>query len=117
MPKQPGQIIGSFFLRDEGDGCLTSKYHHGDSLEGPFTEACKLTDQSTSNERFVGTYRTVWLEDDNEHLAAELLIERHPRNTAIFRLFWRDAANNNRNIFEGTAMLFGTLLVGTYWDF
>lgn len=116
MPKQPNQIIGSFVFRNEGDGCLTSKYHHGDSTECPFTEACKLITAGNQNDRFVGTYRTVWLEDNNTHIPAELLIERHPANNNIFRLFWRDTTNNNSLIFEGTGMLFANLLTGTYWD-
>jgi len=116
MPKLSNQIIGSFVFRHEGDGCLTSKYHHGDSMECPFTEACKLIGSANPNDRFAGTFRAVWLEDNNAHIPAELFIERHPANNNIYRLFWSDKNNNNRLIFEGTGMLFDNLLVGTYWD-
>jgi hypothetical protein len=115
MPKQPNQIIGSFVLRNEGDGCLTSKYHHGESLQCPFTESCKLITPMNPNDVFAGTYRTVWLEDNN-HVAAELLIQRHQTNNNIFELFWRDPNNNRRLLFEGTAMAFDNLLIGAYWN-
>src|SRR4051812_6825028 len=101
MPKQPTQIIGSFILRNEEDGCLTSKYQHGDSAECPFTEACKLITPLNPNDVFAGTYRTVWLEDNNRQIAAELTIQRHPNNNHLFQLFWRDRANSGNLIFEG----------------
>ena len=114
MPKQLNQIIGAFILRNEGEGCLTSKYHHGDSLDCPFTESCKLTTALNPNDVFIGTYRTVWLEDTT-HVVAELTIRRHPRNNNIFELIWRNN-NNPAPVFEGTAMNVDNLLVGTYWD-
>ena len=113
MPKNDNKIIGAFTLRNEGDGCLTSKYHHGDSLQGPFTEVCKLTTPLNVGDVFVGTYRTVWLEDNNNHVTAQLTIQRHQRNNNIFQLFWRDT--NAILLFEGTAMTFENFLVGTYW--
>lgn len=116
MPKQPNQIIGSFVFRHEGDGCLTSKFHHGDSRECPFTEACKLISAPNLNDSFVGSYSTVWTEDNNRHVSAELIIERHPNNNDIFRLKWVTSKLQNSLIFEGTGMLFNDLLVGTYWD-
>ena len=116
MPKQSNQIIGSFIFRNEGEGCLTSKYHHGDSLECPFVEACKLITTIDYDDIFVGTYRTIWLEDNNNHEVAELSIRRHQRNNNIFELFWRDPSNNQALIFEGTAMIYDNLLTGTYWD-
>src|SRR2546429_368470 len=115
MPKQPNQIIGAFIIRNEGDGCLTSKYHHGDSSECPFTETCKRTTPLINDDVFIGTYRTVWLEDNNIHILAELTIQRHRKNSAIFQLFWRDVKNNG-DIFEGTGMIVDDLLAGAYWD-
>lgn len=114
MPKQPNQIIGSFVFRNEGDGCLTSKYHHGDSTTCPFTEACKLTTPPITNDIFIGTYRTVWIED-NGHVESELTIRRHPRNNDLFELHWRNPTSGHL-IFEGTGMIFERLLIGAYWD-
>ena len=114
MPKQANQIIGSFVLRNEGDGCLTSKYQHGDSDQTPFTESCKLIGPIVPNHRFLGNYRTVWLEDRNRVVSAELRIISDPVNASQFRFTWLDDAGTT--IFEGTGMLFGEFLVGAYWD-
>lgn len=115
MPKKNDQIIGAFILRNEGDGCLTSKYHHGDSRECPFTESCKLVTQLIPEDLFLGTYFTSWIEDERRVFNAELTINRDEFNNRIFRLFWRDAGSKDL-IFEGTAMNFEGLLVGTYWS-
>jgi hypothetical protein len=64
---------------------------------------------------FIGTYRTVWLEDNNIHVAAELTVQRHRVNNNIYEVFWR-TPNTNTLIFEGTAMNFENLLIGTYWS-
>ncbi|SJZ32078.1 hypothetical protein [Sediminibacterium ginsengisoli] len=113
MAKQANQIIGAFTLRNEGDGCLTSKYHHGDSVDGPFTESCKLITPLVLTDVFIGTYRTIWLEDAN-HAVAQLIIRRNPINGSIFQLSWLD--ENSNSIFEGTAMIFDNILVGAYWN-
>jgi hypothetical protein len=116
MNKTTTQIIGSFVFRNEGDGCLTSKYHHSDSVDGPLTEACKLTTTVIPNDAFVGTYRTVWLDEKNIHVAAELSIARKSPHTNLFELIWRDANMPSKILFEGSGMLYGDLLVGCYWD-
>ncbi len=115
MSKSSKQIIGSFVFRNEGDGCLTSKYHHRDSSEGPFTEACKLLRQESTDTLFLGTYQTVWLEDNNNHVAAILDISPH-QNNQLFKLIWREAAKNGIIYFEGTGMLFDNFLTGAYWS-
>lgn len=115
MVKQPNQIIGSFILRNEGDGCLTSKYHHGDSLECPFTEACKRTTPLINNVVYIGTYRTVWLEDNNILVNATLTILEHPNNENIYKLIWLNPDTNTR-IFEGSAINFNGMLLGAYWN-
>lgn len=114
MPKQQGQIIGSFVLRNEGDGCLTSKYQHADSSQTPFTESCKLIGPISPNHRFIGDYRTAWLEDNNKVMSSTLSIITDPINTNQFKLTWSN--NFGVILFEGTGMLFGEILVGAYWD-
>ena len=115
MPKHAGQIIGAFVFRNEGDGCFTSKYHHGDSDGSPFVEACKLIRRHiVTTDPFIGTFRTIWIQDGNIGVTAELIINNHSRAN-LYELLWRDM-DTSIIIFRGTAMLFGELLVGTYWD-
>ena len=108
------EFIGSFTLRDEGDGCLSSKYHHADSNGGPFMEACKRIGNNDDGEVFIGQFSTIWLDDNNRHEAAELKIVTNENNTNLFRLTWADL--DEKHLFEGTAMRFQDLLVGAYWD-
>jgi hypothetical protein len=116
MPKQLNQIIGSFIFRNEADGCLTSKYHHADSPDGPFSESCKLITESNSSDNFLGTYRTTWLDDRNSIDNSLLIIERNVRNINLFRLTWQREGASGDIIFEGSGMIFGEFLVGAYWD-
>jgi hypothetical protein len=116
MAQNPSRLIGSFVFRDEGDGCLTSKYHHEDSRECPFTEAAKLISKNESTREFIGSYRSVWLEDANTHIPAILVIEPHRLNTALFKLTWHEPDDPTDIIFRGSGMLYENLLVGSYWD-
>lgn len=116
MAKNKGQIIGSCIFRNEGDGCLSSKYQHGDSKESPFMEVCKLTSDFVQKDPFIGTYRTVWLEDNNNTVIATLVISRNPSNRNIFNLRWFEKTKPTNTIFEGTGMLYNDLLVAAYWD-
>ena len=119
MAAKPNQIIGSFVFRNEGDGCLTSKYHHADSTNGAYTEACKLLREDPLHplDRFAGTYRTAWIEEpDNSAESTELLIRLKTHH--IYELFWYNPpfTNSADAVFEGTAMLYGDLLTGAYRD-
>ena len=116
MAQNPSRLIGSIVFRVEGDGCLTSKYHHEDSRECPFTEACKLISKNGSTARYIGSYRSVWLEDANTHVPAILVIESHPLNTALFKLTWHQPGAPSDIIFSGSGMLYENFLVGAYWD-
>jgi len=117
MIKQKNQIIGSFVFRNEGNGCLTSKFQHGNSKECPFTEACKLKNKEKINKinSFYGIYRTVWLQDNNAIVNSDLLIEEHPENPDLFKLTWHKPDKPNDIIFWGSGMIFENLLVGAYW--
>jgi hypothetical protein len=115
MEKKSKKIIGSLVFRNDGDGCLTSKYHHNESVDGPFTEACKLVSAPNVEDIYIGTYRTVWLDDNNDFMDATLIIEISEINNRIYKLSWRHSEDGD-NLFTGTAMKFGDLLIGAYWD-
>jgi len=103
------EIIGSFTLRDEGDGCFTSKYHHTDEC---FTEACKkIITEKNNPDVFVGDFRTCWLEEKpNGQPEFKLTIIK---NVNTYLLTWNDGSND---LFKGTAMIFEGNLVGAYWN-
>ena len=105
-------LIGTFVFRNEGDGCLTSKYFHGNQPY-PFVEACKkLDDGSGQHDGFSGNYKTVWIQDGHHPVDANLGIIWQPNNT--YTLSWTD--DNGREIFIGIGMIYDRLLVGAYWD-
>lgn len=114
MSKRRDQIIGTIAFRNEGDGCLSAKYQHGDDINGPFPEGCKLISGSNSHDPFIGRFRTTWLEATSNEVGI-LSIERDRRNTSQYRLRWTDLGNTE-TYFEGTGMLFNGNLVCAYWD-
>ena len=117
MPLPSNTLVGSFVFRNEGDGCLTSKYHRIGSVEGPFTEASKLIPNSKKlPDAYTGKYETVWIEDYTNCECCELEIKYSTSSSKIFDLVWYNPKKKSERYFEGTAMLFGELLVGAYWD-
>ncbi|WP_142684447.1 hypothetical protein [Chitinophaga polysaccharea] len=102
------ETIGAFTFRNEGDGCLTSKYlEHAEAT--PYTECCKR--EKGSNDVFEGEYKTTWLQIDGNY-TAKLSINR---SGDVYHLYWSDL-NSGSIVYEGTAMLFEGSLVGTYWN-
>lgn len=112
MAKNPNQIIGSFVFRNEGDGCLTSKYQNADSIEAPFVECSKLLRPISQTDVFVGEYRTTWIQEGSAENCT-LTIARALNNANMFSITW---STNQNSHFTGTGMLYGELLVGAYWD-
>ena len=105
MKKQ--YLIGAFVFRNEGDGCLTSKYIN-ETIREPYTECCK----KSSNEQydvFEGTYETVWIEENNHREEAKLYIERQGNS---FELKW----TTSTLLFRGRGMIFRNELIGCYWN-
>ena len=105
-------LVGTFVFRNEGDGCLTSKYFHGNQ-DYPFVEACKRQRSSKPKEDgFDGLYTTVWIQDDNIPQDSELRIRWNKKGNT-YNLTWSD---NKKIIFQGIGMIYDELLVGAYWD-
>jgi len=103
---------GSFVFRNEGDGCLTSKYMNDNA--GPFTECCTLIKAKSSQDIFCGNWHSVWLQDNGEEGYATLLIERQKANIKLFDLTWTGKEGNV--LFRGVGMLYESFLIGSYWD-
>ena len=61
-------------------------------------------------------YQSVWIEDNNKHVKAELLIEKNVANKSLYKLYWHEPNNRAIVYFEGSGMLFDNVLVGAYWD-
>jgi hypothetical protein len=103
-------VIGSFVFRNEGDGCLTGKYINRGMIS-PLTESSKIQGQM-SNDRFSGRYFTVWLDTATFPGSSFLDITR---NNESYDLIW--TLSDSRRIYAGQGMLFGDLLLGSYWSY
>lgn len=99
-------IRGGCVFRDDGDGCLSSKYVNDNSA--PFVETCKLISNSNPNDPFVGTFRTVWLENTSA-VTVTTVLEITKQTNGTYKLVWQ----NTR--FEGIGMKYQGLLVCGYW--
>ena len=101
-------VIGSFVFRNDGDGCLTSKYINR-GMTSPLTECAKVQGV-VDNDRFSGRYFSIWLDTPIDPNSSFLEIER---NRESFNLIW---VKDGSNIYAGQGMLFGNFLVGSYWS-
>ncbi len=100
-------IRGGCVFRNDGDGCLSSKYvnDNGD----PFVETCKLIPGAGTNDPFEGKFKTVWLESTSGAPVATTL-EITKLSPSTYKLVWHNPK------FEGIGMLYQGLLVCGYWD-
>ena len=104
------KIIGAFVFKDDGDGCLTAKWLNNDELT-PYPEACKLDTKEEGSHIFEGTYTSTWIETRTTGVESSLTIKRLP--SGVYDLLW---FRGRETIFTGRAMLYGELLIGSYWD-
>jgi len=104
-------IIGSFAFRNDGDGCLTSKFRNNIEPR-PLTESSVKRNNDTTTINFEGVYDTVWPQEDGE---AILEIEKVEPNN-LFNLKWRTNDNIREIRFYGQGMLSEKCLVGAYWN-
>jgi hypothetical protein len=104
-------IIGSFVFRDEGDGCLVSKYVNN-GQDTPYVESCKLKEKIISPWEFDGVYDTVWIEEKSKRVRGELKIKKRD-NADVYELSWK---NLTTEVFKGIGMIYQDLLVGCYWE-
>ena len=104
------EVLGGFFFRNEGDGCLTSKYVNNNSQ--PFVEAAKAIDPCAN--QFCGKYHTVWLEGEpySQHSVPAILTISQTQ-LGKYDLKWEV---NEQVKFRGVGMLAGELLIGGYWS-
>jgi hypothetical protein len=111
----PKTIIGSFVFKDEGDGCLTSKYLEHSNPK-TYTECCKIIGIPT-NVAFEGVYDTTWIEGATGFRTAELKVSKNATDE-FFELKWTKISNISTGIagYEGRAFLADGKLVGCYWD-
>jgi hypothetical protein len=107
------RIRGACVFRDDGNGCLSSKYVNEHSA--PFVETCHLiagSPQPNPQDPFVGLYNTVWLEENNPvPVSAVLSITRNPN--ASYDLDWNIPQGL---IYSGVGMIYNDLLVCGYWS-
>ena len=96
------ETIGTFVFRNDGDNCLSSKYFHGNQPH-PFVETAKrLPDDDTGQtDGFSGNYETTWIQENRQHVSAELSIHWLPNNT--YSLTWVDV--NGHTHFNGIGII------------
>jgi hypothetical protein len=107
-------LIGSFFFRDEGDGCITGKYFNS-GMNSPLIEASKFINTVTSTKKFCGIYNTLWLDTVTDP-SGLVILEIQPKTDDIDKLLWSDAVPPHATCFLGEAMLVDDLMVGCYWS-
>ena len=104
------KVIGAFVFKDDGDGCLTAKWLNNDELTA-YPEASKLIKNTNGEKKFEGQYTSTWIEGGS-HIVQSTLSITSPSN-GIYDLFW---SRGSVTIFTGRAMIYGELLIGSYWD-
>ena len=106
------QFHGSFIFTRQGYGILSGVYNNNIAPE-PFPETAKKKRESTeaneSDDLFEGTYKTIWLEDD-DNPTTDLEIIRQTDGT--FKLKWFDT---QKNWYHGVGFIHDNKFVGTYW--
>lgn len=130
---------GVFVFRNEGDGCLTSKYMH--DVKGPFVECCKRQDYTSIktadndnpngviieeainrvkdidliNNPFWGHYLSVFIQGTPSVADMFLIIAPQISNASLFDFIWYERTSPFKIHFKGVGMMFEKTLVGTYW--
>jgi hypothetical protein len=107
-------LIGSFFFRDEDNGCITGKYFNT-GMDSPLIEGSKFLDTDEPGKKYCGRYNTIWL-DTVTNPSGLVVLEIKSKTNEIYALTWSDAKTPQTAIFYGEAMLVNDLLVGCYWS-
>lgn len=107
-------LIGSFFFRDEGDGCITGKYFNT-GMDSPLVETSKFRNRIAHDGNFLGRYNTIWLDTINEP-SGLMILDIEPKLPDLYSLVWYNADAPATPVFYGEAMMAGNLLVGCYWS-
>ena len=105
------RIHGACVFKNEGDGCLSSKYINEDG--SPLVETCYLIAESRRPDEpdpFVGSYKSVWLEGvRTDPVSATLTIAR--ADSGRYSLKWQ----GSKQSYGGVGMLYNGLLICAYW--
>lgn len=109
------KLIGTFVLRDEGNGNLSSVYHNTEA-DKPYQEICKLDLLKSPKDldKFCGIYDSIWQEDNPAQHDANLEITFDAVNFR-YALTRRDITNTTV-LYRGTGMLYKDIMVGAYWQ-
>ena len=111
-------VSGRFYFKLTSNGNLLGEFSNNLSRSCSAESAERVENVEDPAEapgsRFIGLYRSVWLEDGGEHQRATLTIGLKPNCTGIFSMTW--TAPGDTNLFEGEAMLCDEILIGNYWS-
>ena len=106
-----GKVTGVCVFRNDGDGCLSSKYINN-GIETPYTETCKKSSIVDNGNFFVGSYYSVWIESVSPNEYGEAILDIS-QNGGKYMLEWR---SGSKLIYKGLGMNYDGLLVGCYWS-
>jgi|GEM_PF-1988316 len=110
MTDQAKPFRGAFIIRPHDHQILTSTYFNTGCGE-PYPETAKRTEPGTiAEDPFVGTFRTVWLQDDGSY-ELKLEISRTP-GASLYELTWTGKKGVE---YYGEAVLEREILFGYYW--
>lgn len=101
-------VFGSFAFKDDGDGCISSKYLENSHIT-PLVECAKL-DGKPGKELFEGNYKTTWVDAATKYGNAELKILKTGN---IYILTW--FGTSGKFSYEGKGFLYDGKLIGSYW--
>ena len=101
-------VFGSFAFKDDGDGCITSKYLENSHIT-PLVECAKL-DGKPGKELFEGNYKATWVDAATGYGNADLEIVK---KFDIYELSWKGISG--KFSYEGRGFLYQGKLIGSYW--
>lgn len=109
-----GIFRGAFIMRLQDHHILTSTYFNTDQLDPQPETAKKISGPGSSADEFVGTYNSVWIEDDEPELM-KLDIQAEHENSR-YKMKWSEVQQGlTTPMYEGYAVKEKEILFGYYW--
>ena len=106
------RITGNFILQITTNGNLLGEYTNTESLRVCVEAAQRNPDGGGDKSKFLGSYRSIWIEESETVLSANLVIMQKPGSDELFELRWSRSEGNHD--FSGEGFISGDNLIGSY---